>query len=171
MILHSRDLPHFLYRDMICLIMTVQREKWSVLSLCSKLAMAGHLLFLILISATNISALFLPLPPPPVLPGFVTRVQDSRSPPAPAPIWILWDLASSSSSVIGRSRDKPTDDYHYDFNIGEKGDENFMAHDETRDSGVVSGSYSYVDPLGNLITVQYTADADGYTETRFSVPN
>ena len=133
--------------------------------------MPAYLLFLILISATNISALFLPLPSPPALPGFHTG--GSRSPPAPAPIWVLWDLASSSSSVIGsaRSRDKKNDDYHYDFNIGEKGDENFMAHDETRDSGVVSGSYSYVDPLGNLITVQYTADADGYTETRFSVPN
>merc|ERR1712088_152156 len=41
---------------------------------------------------------------------------------------------------------------------------------ESRDSDVVTGEYSYVDPLGSLITVKYTADADGYRETRTSEP-
>ena len=133
--------------------------------------MAGYLLFVVLISANTISGLFLP-------PGFFTqlltgRVQDSRLGrplPAPAPIWTLWDLASSSGSVIGTTRTSADADYHYDFIIGQKGDESFMAHDETSNSGVVSGSYSYVDPLGALITVQYIADADGYREIRRSEP-
>ena len=30
----------------------------------------------------------------------------------------------------------------------------------------VTGSYSYVDPTGALITVTYTAGVMGYTETR-----
>lgn len=135
--------------------------------------MAGYVLFVVLISANTISGLFLP-------PGFLThiltgRVQDSRIGrplQAPAPMWTLWDLASSSGSVIGTTREKTSadSDYHYDFNIGEKGDKSFMAHDETSDSGVVTGSYSYVDPLGALITVQYIADADGYRETRTVEP-
>ena len=35
----------------------------------------------------------------------------------------------------------------------------------------VTGEYSYVDPLGNLIKVTYTAGVMGYTETREVVPN
>ena len=133
--------------------------------------MAGYILFVVLISANTISGLFLP-------PGFFTqlptdRVQDSRIGrplPAPAPIWTLWDLASSSGSVITRAKTSADSDYHYDFIIGEKEDKIFMAHDETSDRGVVTGSYSYVDPLGALITVRYIADADGYRETRTSEP-
>ena len=175
-------------------------------------AMGGFLLFIFLISTNTISGFFLPPPPPSLLPGFLTlpspgRVQGSRrSPLAPAPMWTLWDLASSSSSVIGTVRSqvkandgqtqplnpldglalagsalgtvvdtvvteiKKNNNYHYDFHIGEKGDKNFMAHDETSSNDVVTGSYSYVDPTGALITVQYIADADGYRETRTSEP-
>ena len=35
----------------------------------------------------------------------------------------------------------------------------------------MTGSYSYVDPLGSLIVVTYTAGAMGYTETREVKPN
>ena len=34
----------------------------------------------------------------------------------------------------------------------------------------VTGSYSYVDPTGSLITVNYVAGPDGYTETRTVQP-
>merc|ERR1719210_1046489 len=40
------------------------------------------------------------------------------------------------------------------------------AQQESRDSDIVRGSYSYVDPLGSLITVNYEAGPMGYTETR-----
>merc|ERR1711981_1118859 len=42
----------------------------------------------------------------------------------------------------------------------------YIAHDENRDGAAVTGQYSYVDPLGNLIIVKYTADENGYQETR-----
>ena len=35
----------------------------------------------------------------------------------------------------------------------------------------MQGEYSYVDPLGALITVRYKADENGYTETRESQAN
>lgn len=157
---------------MISFTTTFWRDQWSVLFV----TMAGSVLFIFLITANSISGLFLPLPPP--LPGFLPGFPSSstgRSPPAPAPIWTLWDLASSSTSVLGTVRSKGpvegTNDYKYDFNIGEKGDENFMAHDERSEGGVVSGSYSYVDPLGFLVTVHYQADdANGYSETRRTEP-
>ena len=139
--------------------------------------MAGCVLFMFLLSASTISGLFLPLPP--LLPGLLTQpspggVQDSsigRSPSAPAPIWTLWDLASSSSSLIGTTRSvEGTNDYQYGFIIGEKGEENYMTHEEKSDGNVVTGTYIYVDPLGSLITVHYVAGPDGYSETRTVEP-
>ena len=41
-----------------------------------------------------------------------------------------------------------------------------MTHEENRDGNAVTGSYSYVDPNGSLITVKYIADENGYNETR-----
>merc|ERR1719330_1811197 len=42
---------------------------------------------------------------------------------------------------------------------------------ENRDGDQVTGSYQYVDPLGNLIVVTYSAGVMGYTETREVRPN
>ena len=45
-------------------------------------------------------------------------------------------------------------------------EQTYMTHDENRDGNSVTGSYSYVDPNGSLITVKYIADENGYNETR-----
>ena len=45
-------------------------------------------------------------------------------------------------------------------------EQTYMTHNENRDGNAVTGSYSYVDPNGSLITVTYTADENGYNETR-----
>merc|ERR1712045_582601 len=42
----------------------------------------------------------------------------------------------------------------------------YMKADQARDANIVTGSYSYVDPLGSLITVTYEAGPAGYTEQR-----
>ena len=46
-----------------------------------------------------------------------------------------------------------------------------MAKTENRDGDDVTGEYSYVDALGQLVTVTYTAGAMGYSETREVTPN
>ena len=46
-----------------------------------------------------------------------------------------------------------------------------MAMNEARDGDQVTGSYQYVDPLGSLIIVTYTAGVMGYSETREVKPN
>ena len=42
---------------------------------------------------------------------------------------------------------------------------------EARKDNVVTGEYSYVDPVGALITVTYIADENGYREERKSQAN
>jgi hypothetical protein len=60
--------------------------------------------------------------------------------------------------------------YTYEYQVASDEEQTYIKHAESRDSDVVTGEYSYVDPLGSLITVKYTADADGYRETRTSEP-
>merc|ERR1712029_816152 len=55
--------------------------------------------------------------------------------------------------------------------VADEEQQTYIAQEENRDGDVVTGSYSYVDPLGSLIVVTYTAGAMGYTETREVKPN
>jgi len=51
--------------------------------------------------------------------------------------------------------------------VSNEKDQTYIAQTESRDGDTVNGEYSYVDSLGHLITVIYTAnDADGYSEIR-----
>jgi len=56
--------------------------------------------------------------------------------------------------------------YAFDFKVADDVEQTYIAQQETRDSDIVTGSYSYVDPYGSLITVNYEAGPMGYTETR-----
>merc|ERR1712076_76437 len=58
--------------------------------------------------------------------------------------------------------------YIYSYQVADEDSQTYIKQTESRDSNVVTGEYSYVDPLGSLITVKYTADEDGYQETRTS---
>merc|ERR1711894_589966 len=61
--------------------------------------------------------------------------------------------------------------YTYSYQVADEDQQTYIKQTESRDSNVVTGEYSYVDPLGSLITVKYTADENGYQETRPSEPN
>jgi len=61
--------------------------------------------------------------------------------------------------------------YTYAYQVAAEDEQTYIAHQEQRDGDDVTGEYSYVDPLGNLIKVVYTAGAMGYTETRTVQPN
>jgi len=57
--------------------------------------------------------------------------------------------------------------YTYKYQVSDEKEQTYIAHDENRNGGAVTGQYSYVDPHGSLIIVKYTADdTNGYTETR-----
>jgi len=76
--------------------------------------------------------------------------------------------------VSGLDEDAPFNDnpqYTYSYQVAADDEQTYIAHTESRDGADVSGEYSYVDPLGNLIKVTYSAGVMGYTETREVVPN
>merc|ERR1712223_1805298 len=61
--------------------------------------------------------------------------------------------------------------YNYNYKVADDVEQTYLSLEEARNDGVVTGMYSYVDPLGSLITVKYTAGAMGYTEERTEQPN
>merc|ERR1719400_2455776 len=56
--------------------------------------------------------------------------------------------------------------YQYSYKVADEESQTYLNKDETRDGENVSGSYSYVDSAGALVTVTYTAGPDGYNEQR-----
>jgi len=56
--------------------------------------------------------------------------------------------------------------YNFNYKVADDLEQTYISRDEARDGENVRGSYSYVDPLGSLITVTYTAGLEGYQETR-----
>merc|ERR1712106_633753 len=56
--------------------------------------------------------------------------------------------------------------YNFNYKVADDLEQTYIAKDEARDGENVRGSYSYVDPLGSLIIVTYTAGSEGYQETR-----
>jgi len=70
-------------------------------------------------------------------------------------------------ALDGQDMFDPNPVYTYSYQVANDNEQVYMAQTESRDGDAVSGEYSYVDPLGHLITVTYTAnDVDGYSETR-----
>merc|ERR1712032_320669 len=55
--------------------------------------------------------------------------------------------------------------YNYEYKVADKEDQTYISQNEQRDGDSVTGSYSYVDPNGDLITVNYEAGPMGYTAT------
>jgi hypothetical protein len=56
--------------------------------------------------------------------------------------------------------------YNFQYKVADDKEQTYIAMDEERAGDTVSGTYSYVDPLGSLIVVTYTAGPMGYQETR-----
>merc|ERR1719422_1446431 len=80
--------------------------------------------------------------------------------------------SSSSGSSFGSSSGSVRDaeptarpEYAYEFKVADEEEQTFISQSESRDGDDVVGTYSYVDPLGDLITVNYQAGLDGYTQT------
>lgn len=65
----------------------------------------------------------------------------------------------------------PNPQYLFKYQVSDENEQTYVAHDENRDGASVVGQYSYVDPFGSLIIVKYTADENGYSETRESQEN
>jgi len=80
-----------------------------------------------------------------------------------------------NADVIARLADQDLYDlnpkYAFTYQVADEEEQTYIKQSEERDNDVVTGEYSYVDPLGALITVTYRADENGYSETRTSEAN
>merc|ERR1712055_643545 len=76
--------------------------------------------------------------------------------------------ASSTGSAVasGTTEEVTTKpEYNYQYQVSDDVDQTYITHNEARDGDDVTGTYSYVDSNGDLITVNYQAGVGGYTQT------
>merc|ERR1712024_300628 len=56
--------------------------------------------------------------------------------------------------------------YNFEYKVADDTEKTYISRNEERDRNALSGSYSFIDATGALVTVDYTADVNGYAETR-----
>merc|ERR1712088_554683 len=56
--------------------------------------------------------------------------------------------------------------YNFEYKVAEDEDQVYITQNEARDGDALTGTYSFVDPRGALITVNYEAGPEDYSETR-----
>merc|ERR1711970_915219 len=126
--------------------------------------------------ATSLPQLFDPLPPPTPL----TRVNENQV--VASVITTLQPAIAAAveqalrGSSVGSSQ--PTGNtgfagssatpakYNYEYKVANDNTQTYIQQKEERDGLEVVGSYSYVDPQGAIVTVNYKAGEAGYQETR-----
>merc|ERR1711976_973451 len=55
--------------------------------------------------------------------------------------------------------------YNFEYKVGDNDKQTYISQTESRNGEAVQGAYSYVDPAGALITVNYEAGPMGYSAT------
>merc|ERR1712032_423625 len=56
--------------------------------------------------------------------------------------------------------------YNFEYKVADDEERTYISRNEERDGNELSGSYSFIDAAGALVTVDYTAGVNGYAETR-----
>merc|ERR1712130_798882 len=56
--------------------------------------------------------------------------------------------------------------YNFGYKVADDEERTYISRNEERDGNELSGSYSFIDATGALVTVDYTAGVNGYAETR-----
>merc|ERR1712128_327170 len=78
------------------------------------------------------------------------------------------ERAAFEAELAGASIEGPTSRpvYKFQFKVADDGEQTYISQEEARAGNKLSGTYSYVDSDGALVTVNYEAGAMGYSETR-----
>merc|ERR1712165_509763 len=74
--------------------------------------------------------------------------------------------AAAAASKTNNKADAEPAKYNFEYKVAEDEDQVYIQQNEARDGNELSGTYSFVDPRGALITVNYEAGPMGYSETR-----
>merc|ERR1712037_523432 len=56
--------------------------------------------------------------------------------------------------------------YNFEYKVADDEEKTYISRNEERGGNELSGSYSFIDATGALVTVDYTAGVNGYAETR-----
>merc|ERR1712037_212659 len=72
-------------------------------------------------------------------------------------------FASQVSTVLGPFVEPV---YNFEYKVADDQEKTYISRNEERDGNELSGSYSFIDATGALVTVDYTAGVNGYAETR-----
>ncbi|CAB4054360.1 unnamed protein product [Lepeophtheirus salmonis] len=81
-------------------------------------------------------------------------------------------LVLFASAVLARPQDQIDEffdanpQYNFEYKVASEDTQTYITQQESRDGDFVTGAYTYVDANGALVTVNYEAGPDGYTETR-----
>jgi len=70
---------------------------------------------------------------------------------------------SGPTAAVAEATARP--EYNFEFKVADNEDQTYITQQEARDGDELTGSYSYVDPTGALITVNYQAGVDGFSQT------
>ena len=73
-------------------------------------------------------------------------------------------LAAPRTTTVEEPSDPPK--YNFEYKVADEQDQTYISQNEIRDGDELTGTYSFVDPRGALITVNYEAGPMGYSETR-----
>jgi len=69
---------------------------------------------------------------------------------------------SSTGGAAAAAVQEPAQ-YNYEYKVADEEAQNYISKTESRDGDTLTGQYSYVDPSGALITVNYEAGPMGYS--------
>merc|ERR1712106_1055280 len=78
------------------------------------------------------------------------------------------ERAAFEAELAGANVEEPTARpvYNFQYKVADDGEQTYISQEEAREGDKLSGTYSYVDADGALVTVNYEAGAMGYSETR-----
>merc|ERR1719284_602025 len=74
--------------------------------------------------------------------------------------------AAAAAAKTNNKADAEPAKYNFEYKVAEDEDQVYIQQNEARDGNELTGTYSFVDPRGALITVNYEAGPMGYSETR-----
>ena len=86
-------------------------------------------------------------------------------PAAPAVTSAVTAAQVTTGGDSGAGDNSATAEYSYEYKVSDKEQSTFISKQENRAGDTLTGSYSYVDPNGDLITVNYEAGAMGFSAT------
>merc|ERR1719278_586199 len=110
-----------------------------------------------------------------ITPSIVKAVEEALAAQAAAPAAAEADArrqAEAARLAAQQANKKPAveypatnPEYNFEYKVAAEADQTYITQQESRSGDDLTGTYSFVDPRGALVTVNYEAGPMGYSET------